>query len=643
MTDEEALFAPVSESRNMEKVVFLSLLLLCGDIESNPGPPRRSVQGKTPSTEQKIESLSNTLAEYEAKITGLESELDTQKKSYDEKLQSMEGQLETISKDISEMKESKGEGVNDLKELIDQKLKEAEQKVEEVREVFEEFQNDYNNQMQDTADKFHKMDETVKDFQSVSDGSIQGILEESQQLKESFSSIDQRIKDIKIESSGKLQALGSTTRDQRREYKAKFVDLDVEFQRMKDRMEMLNMILDDMNVSYTNSEIPMCPSKAASEKMYEFEQSKKNNLIFYGVRNRAHENSDSLKLYLANLLRDHLNIRREVPIQRATRIHTGPEVRGCRPCLVTFETFKDRETVLRQSKALKKASIDVTEDLSKRTRESRQELRKFMRKIKRANPEKNCFLEYDKLYIDHKIFVYNDAMGQVVEQTESQRYGDMMSRPGTQMMMFGTTFGREGTAMGHYGGHGGLDDRYLGPSRPPSGMSTTGGRQMDRPLKSASAIPRLPPLNRNLSLSTGAMHQQGGFKDDKIDEMERMVVSYQEKLDTMATDYQEKVNILENKLADKEIEKPPFPLNGNHHNNDFSDYETDNEDDPQSPRYPLGPDSPLKNIAAIPEEDRSPTPNQSPSPLKELNGSALHVTIAEEHNQSPLVTINGGD
>lgn len=44
----------------------------------------------------------------------------------------MEGQLETISKDVSEMKESKGEGVNDLKELIEEKLKEAEQKVEEV-------------------------------------------------------------------------------------------------------------------------------------------------------------------------------------------------------------------------------------------------------------------------------------------------------------------------------------------------------------------------------------------------------------------------------------------------------------------------------------------------------------------------------
>merc|ERR1719277_2791285 len=114
------------------------------------------------------------------------------------------------------------------------------------------------------------------------------------------------------------------------------------------------------------------------EKMYDFEQNKKNNLILYGVRGRSHENTDSLRRHLSDILRDHLNIRREVPIARATRIHTGPEVRGCRPVLVTFETFKDRETVLRLAKVLKKANVIVTEDLSKRTRESRQELRKFM-------------------------------------------------------------------------------------------------------------------------------------------------------------------------------------------------------------------------------------------------------------------------
>ena len=125
--------------------------------------------------------------------------------------------------------------------------------------------------------------------------------------------------------------------------------------------------------------------------MYEFEQNKKNNLIFYGVRKQSHENSDSLKAFLLGILRDHLHIRREIPILRATRVHTGPEVKGCRPVLVAFETFKDRETVLKQSKVLKKANIDVTEDFSRKTRECRAELRKFMRKVRVATspPQQN--------------------------------------------------------------------------------------------------------------------------------------------------------------------------------------------------------------------------------------------------------------
>ena len=50
----------------------------------------------------------------------------------------------------------------------------------------------------------------------------------------------------------------------------------------------------------------------------------------------------------------------------------GPDVHGTRPVLVTFETFKDRETVLKLAKTLsKKAKINVSEDLSKRTREAR--------------------------------------------------------------------------------------------------------------------------------------------------------------------------------------------------------------------------------------------------------------------------------
>ena len=88
-------------------------------------------------------------------------------------------------------------------------------------------------------------------------------------------------------------------------------------------------------------------------------------------------------------------------------------MQGCRPILVTFESFKDREDVLKNSKFLRKSQVTVTEDLSKRTRESRQELRKFMRSIKKSNPERRCFLEYDRLYVDQKIYVWNDIVGQV--------------------------------------------------------------------------------------------------------------------------------------------------------------------------------------------------------------------------------------
>ena len=63
------------------------------------------------------------------------------------------------------------------------------------------------------------------------------------------------------------------------------------------------------------------------------------------------------------------------------------------------------------SKCLRKSVISVTEDFSRKTRESRQELRKFMRHVKKTNPEKRCHLQYDKLYIDGKIFLYNEMSG----------------------------------------------------------------------------------------------------------------------------------------------------------------------------------------------------------------------------------------
>ena len=152
------------------------------------------------------------------------------------------------------------------------------------------------------------------------------------------------------------------------------------------------------------------------EKMYDFEANKKNNLIFYGIPNETHEKESKLIDKVKELIKANMRIRRELVITTASRMYTGPEVFGCRPVLVTFEDFKDREEVLKNSRFLKKSTISVTEDLSKRTRESRQELRKFMRHVKRINPEKRCFMQYDKLFIDGKVFIYSEASGSVEQQ-----------------------------------------------------------------------------------------------------------------------------------------------------------------------------------------------------------------------------------
>ena len=65
---------------------------------------------------------------------------------------------------------------------------------------------------------------------------------------------------------------------------------------------------------------------------------------------------------------------------------TGPEVRGCRPVLVNFAHFRDREEVLSKSKLLRGTNVYITEDLSRKVREHRNELTKFMREV---NFEKN--------------------------------------------------------------------------------------------------------------------------------------------------------------------------------------------------------------------------------------------------------------
>lgn len=49
--------------------------------------------------------------------------------------------------------------------------------------------------------------------------------------------------------------------------------------------------------------------------------------------------------------------------------------------------------MLRKSNTLRGSSFSVTEDMSRRVREARTELRKFMRDLKKTNPAATCHLQ----------------------------------------------------------------------------------------------------------------------------------------------------------------------------------------------------------------------------------------------------------
>jgi len=568
-----------------------TLLLLSGDVELNPGPKKGAPKVEGPTPEQKIGDLETKVGEYEEKIQGLEKDLEAQKEESKEKLSSLEKQMSQVTADLSKLKENDknkelSEKLNQMGTDLDSKLITAESKISEFVNTFEKFQSETTQLQATSKQQLDEVENQVKSFQSNSEGSVLEVMEDAENLKGSYSNLDQRVKDIKVEAQGKIQALSTAMKEQRREYKSKFVDMDVEFARMRERLETMNLILDDIQ-----------------EKMYEFEQNKKNNLILYGITTKHPETSESLRVRITNIFRDNLNIRRDVPVTKATRVHTGPEVRGCRPVLVTFETFKDRETVLRLAKVLKKANVIVTEDLSKRTRESRQELRKFMRQIKRVNPEKSCYLEYDKLYIDSKIFIWNEGLGQVIEQAEAERYGynnDFMSRPGTQMM-----------------------NSFSNLSRPPSQMSAIGGSHP----KSASSIPRLPPLARAVSLATGMSQFQNDPREEKLNELERVIANYQDKLDAVTTNYQEKVSILERKLVDKEI------TNGM--GGDVSDVEVDRDEDNLSPQPHIQYNGMDGGFLEIPPDVGPPPTNHMSlpgSPQKKIIQPVIEEEDMEEAN-----------
>ena len=81
-----------------------------------------------------------------------------------------------------------------------------------------------------------------------------------------------------------------------------------------------------------------------------------------------------------------LGVRKPGQLKRVGRVLTGPEVGGSRPVCVTFPSFPARDEIWKRAGCLAGSSIYISEDVTRRAKDSRTELRRFMREVKSVDP-----------------------------------------------------------------------------------------------------------------------------------------------------------------------------------------------------------------------------------------------------------------
>jgi len=315
------------------------LLILSGDIETNPGPGRE----KKPDPKKVMEEKVNT---HDEKIEGLEKTVSEQKKK------------------IKEMTEKQ---VDLERALEDQKV--------ELTKSFEDKK---------------VVDSTLNEIKAaLNDGK-----KKQKESDDEIASLKKELDAIKSQLSGSLSKLGSSTQD------------------TSSKMKGMENALEDLQ-----------------DKLYELDKSWENNLVFYGINTikDEEERPQLLENKVREILRINLGLTRDVPVLRMKRAATGTNIRGSKPVTVYFQNYSDKEEILRKTQFLSGSNIYIAEDFSKKVRDKRTELRKFMKQQKKRSPTSKMSLRYDKLMIDKDVYTYNEVAGIVELQTPANEEGGRVS------------------------------------------------------------------------------------------------------------------------------------------------------------------------------------------------------------------------
>ena len=141
------------------------------------------------------------------------------------------------------------------------------------------------------------------------------------------------------------------------------------------------------------------------------DQSRRNNLIFYGIPEGATDNWQKAEADVRVFLKDKMQIvdaddPDKLVIERAHRLG-GKKPGHTRPVITRFLNWKQKSEVFVKARDLPRDStIRIGEDFSKRVRDDRQRLYPKLREAKQ--PGKRASLRFDKLFVDNIVYIVND-------------------------------------------------------------------------------------------------------------------------------------------------------------------------------------------------------------------------------------------
>lgn len=242
---------------------------------------------------------------------------------------------------------------------------------------------DTNDSDGDSVASDSKLDSLTKMMQFMSDGMTR--IEAGQ--AEQTSKLDRRLSAMEAKIDSRLQEISGAQAqltDEVNTLKQTCGELQTENDQLYDKVSALEDKLDSLE-----------------------NQSRRNNLLFYGLPTVSGETWDECEAKVMHVINSMLGISK-VSIERAHRVGTA--------IIAKFSSYKDRELVLSKCKQLKGTAVSVSEDVSAMVRSKQKGLVPLKRELQKQG--KKARIRFDKLHSDEGVFTF-DLRSQTLKKLSS--------------------------------------------------------------------------------------------------------------------------------------------------------------------------------------------------------------------------------